>query len=56
MLLMLDLGVFFEFIPLNELNRENPRVLLRGKSKSAETMPRHIFDQRIVEIPLEAIP
>ena len=27
MLLMLDLGVFFEFIPLNELNRENPRVL-----------------------------
>ena len=27
MLLMLDLGVFFEFIPLNELNRENPRIL-----------------------------
>lgn len=27
MLLMLDLGVFFEFIPLNELNKENPRVL-----------------------------
>ena len=27
MLLMLDLGVFFEFIPLNELDKENPRVL-----------------------------
>ena len=27
MLLMLDLGVFFEFIPLNELEKENPRIL-----------------------------
>jgi len=31
MLLMLDLGIFYEFIPLGELEKENPKVLHIGE-------------------------
>lgn len=37
MLLMLDLGVFYEFIPLSELDNENPKVLNIGELELDKT-------------------
>ncbi|MCD8288090.1 MAG: GH3 auxin-responsive promoter family protein [Porphyromonadaceae bacterium] len=36
LLLMLDLGVFFEFMPLNELDKDNPKLLPLWEIKAGE--------------------
>ena len=39
MLLMIDYGIFYEFVPLEEVGKESPRVLIAlKKSSSTRTM------------------